>query len=253
MASNWISYNELAWTDDLLSDPANLEDEVMVYVDLIRQTATEPPVTLLHLGSGAGSYDRIFKRHFRVTGVDLSTGMLEKARVAHPDIDYIEGDMRKLRLNRQYDAVVIPDSIDYMTSLNDLRQAIQTAKVHLKAGGVLLVVAKTEETFQNNNFAYTGEKEGVHVTLLENNYINPFRPGIYEATFAYLIRQKGELTIHTEHQVLGLFSQATWEGLLSDAGFAVREISLNGIYDPYLLGEGAYPLTIFVGHLLNSE
>lgn len=33
---------------------------------------------------------------------------------------------------------------------------------HLETGGVLLVVAKTEETFQNNNFAYTDEKDGVY-------------------------------------------------------------------------------------------
>ena len=190
MASTWIAYNDLAWTEDWLADPLEYEDEVMVYVDLIMRTASEPPSTLLHLGSGAGGHDRIFKRHFTVTGVDLSLGMLNKARVAHPDIEYLEGDMRTLRLKRQFDAVVIPDSIDYMASQNDLRLAIQTAVAHLKTSGVLLVVAKTEETFQNNNFAYTGEKDGVHVTLLENNYINPFPRNTYEATFVYLIRQQ---------------------------------------------------------------
>lgn len=248
MASTWISYNDLAWTEDLLASPAEYEDEVMVYVDLIKRNAVELPRTLLHLGSGAGGHDWIFKRHFTVTGVDLSLGMLNKARVTHPDIEYIEGDMRTLRLNRQFDAVVIPDSIDYMASLDDLQQALQTATTHLKTGGVLLVVAKTEETFQNNNFAYSGEKDGVQVTLLENNYINPFRPNTYEATFMYLIRQQGELTIHTEHQVLGLFSQETWEKVFNDAELTMRKTNLNGIYDPYLLGDGEYPLTIFVGN-----
>jgi ubiquinone/menaquinone biosynthesis C-methylase UbiE len=247
VASSWIAYNELAWTEDLLADPANYEGEVAGYVDLIKRTAAEPPSTLLHLGSGAGGHDWIFKRHFIVTGVDLSLGMLNKARVTHPDIEYLEGDMRTLRLNRQFDAVAIPDSIDYMASLDDLRQAIQTAAAHLKTGGVLLVVAKTEETFQNNNFAYTGEKDGVHVTLFENNRINPFRPNTYEATFVYLIRQQGELTIHTDHQVLGLFSQATWEKLFNDAQLTMQKTNLNGIYDQYLLGDGEYPLTIFVG------
>jgi ubiquinone/menaquinone biosynthesis C-methylase UbiE len=247
LASTWIAYNDLAWTEDWLADPAEYEDEVMVYVDLIKRTAAEPPATLLHLGSGAGGHDSIFKRHFTVTGVDLSLGMLNKARIAHPDIEYIEGDMRTLRLNRQFDAVVIPDSIDYMASQDDLRLAIQTAVAHLKASGVLLVVAKPEETFQNNNFAYDGEKGGVHVTLLENNYINPFRPNTYEATFVYLIRQQGELTIHTDHQVLGLFSQATWEKVFNDAELTMQKTNLNGIYDKHLLGDGEYPLTVFIG------
>jgi ubiquinone/menaquinone biosynthesis C-methylase UbiE len=245
--SKWIAYNELAWTEDLLADPAEYENEVHVYVDLIKRTAVEPPNTLLHLGCGAGGHDSIFKRHFIVTGVDISLGMLNKARTAHPNIEYLKGDMRTLRLNRQFDVVAIPDSIDYMTSLDDLLQAIQTAAAHLKTGGVLLVVAKTEETFQNNNFAYTGEKDGVHMTLFENNYINPLRPNTYEATFVYLIRQHGELTIHTDHHVLGLFSLATWEKLFNDAELTMQKTSLNGIYDKYLFSGGNYPLTVFIG------
>jgi len=247
LASTWISYNDLAWTEDWVADPSEYEHEVMVYVDLIKRTASEPPRTLLHLGSGAGGHDTIFKRHFSVTGVDLSAGMLNKARKAHPDIEYIEGDMRTIRLDRQFDAVAIPDSIDYMASQEDLRQAIQTAVMHLKTGGVLLVVAKTEEVFQNNNFAYTGEKDGVHVTVLENNFINPFRPHTYEATLVYLIRQQGELTIHTDHQVLGLFSQAIWDEVFKNAGMTMQKTNLDGIYDAYILNGGEYPLIVFVG------
>ena len=247
MASKWIAYNDLAWTEDWLTDPAEHEDEVTVYVELIKQFAAEPPHTLLHMGSGAGGHDWVFKRSFTVTGVDLSLGMLEKAKATHPDIEYVEGDMRTLRLNRLFDAVAIPDSIDYMVSLTDLQQAIQTAWDHLKTGGVLLVVGKTEETFQNNNFAYVGDKNGVHVTLLENNYINTFRPNTYEATFVYLIRQKGELTISTDHHILGLFPLATWEKVFDDAGFTIQRITLDHIYDKYLLSEGKYQMTIFIG------
>jgi len=247
LASNWISYNDLAWTEDWLANPTDYEEEVLTYVDLIQRTATEPPRTLLHFGSGAGGHDWIFKRHFSVTGVDISLGMLNKARITHPDIEYLEGDMRTLRLNREFDAVVIPDSIDYMASREDLQQAIQTAVCHLKTGGVLLVVGKTEEIFQNNNFAYTGDRDGIHVTLLENNYINPFCPNTYEATFVYLIRQKGELVIHTEQQVLGLFPQAIWDEVFMNAGITMQKANMDGLYDSYLLNDGEYPLIIFVG------
>jgi hypothetical protein len=82
---------------------------------------------------------------------------------------------------------------------------------------------------------------------LENNYINPFRPNTYDATFVYLIRRRGELTVHTDHHVLGLFSQATWESLFDAQGFAMQQTTLDGIYDEYLLSDGAYPLTVFVG------
>ena len=64
MASTWISYNDLAWTEGLLATQSDYEKESLVYFDLIKRTATEPPGTLLHLGSGAGGHDTFFKLHF---------------------------------------------------------------------------------------------------------------------------------------------------------------------------------------------
>jgi len=247
MASDWISYNELAWTEDFLADPSEYEKEVDEYINLINSIAKEPVHNVLHLGCGSGGHDLYFKKHFKITGVDISIGMLNKAKAVNPEVEYIEGDMRTIRLDRQFDCVIIPDSIDYMVSLDDLKQAIHTSAIHLKIGGVLLIVGKTEETFQNNNFAYTGEKDDIHVTLLENNYINPYIPNTYEITMVYLIRQKGELTKYIEESVAGLFSQATWDDILRNSGFIMEKRNLDDIYDKYLLGEGECPLTIFIG------
>lgn len=247
MASKWISYNDLAWTEDLLGDPAEYENEVKEYINLIKGVTDEPLNTMLHLGCGAGGLDTHFKNHFKVTGVELSLGMLNKARITNPEIEYHEGDMRTIHLNQQFDIVTIPDSIDYMVSLKDLREAIHTCIKHLKPSGVLLIVTKTKETFQNNNFSYEGAKDDVQVTLLENNYINPFRPNTYEATFVYLIRQRGELSIQTENQILGLFPLSTWEKLFDEFGLKMQKSILNGIYDNNILGDGEYPMTVFVG------
>jgi len=247
MASSWAAYNELAWTEGLLADPGDYEGEVGRYVDLIKRYSSHAPYTLLHLGCGAGGHDTVFKRHYAVTGVDISRGMLDRARLRHPDLEYIEDDMRTVRLGRTFDAVVIPDSIDYMSSLPELRMTIETAAAHLKPGGILLVAGKTLEIFRDNNFAYTGEQENLHVTLLENNYINRYRPDTYEATLVYLIRERGELTVHTECHVLGLFPQEAWEKVFAEAGLSLQEADLDGTYDKYLLGGGEYPLKIFIG------
>jgi predicted TPR repeat methyltransferase len=61
--------------------------------------------------------------------------MLEIAAQINPEIEYIEGDMRIVRLNRKFDAVAIPDSIMYMSTLSDFSAAIQTAAEHLKPQG----------------------------------------------------------------------------------------------------------------------
>lgn len=247
MASNWISYNELAWTEDLLADPADYEQEVNTYVQLINTTAGCPVSTVLHLGCGAGGHDRFFKEHYRITGVDLSAGMLEKAKTANPEVEYLEGDMRTIRPGKTFDAVIIPDSIDYLVSEKDLEQTLQNAALHLKPGGVLMIVAKTREIFRNNNFAYSGEKGDTHVTVFENNFIHPFVPDTYRITLVYLIRQKGELSTYIEETSAGLFPESKWYALFETTGFNMEQKPLNGLYDAFLLGDGDYPMIVFIG------
>ena len=69
----------------------------------------------------------------------------------------------------------------------------------------------------------------------------------------YLIRRRGELTIHTECHVLGLFSQEAWETVFAEAGLSLREADLEGAYDKYLLGGGEYPLKIFIGKKVDGS
>jgi SAM-dependent methyltransferase len=254
--SDWKAYGELAWTERLLSGPEDYRPEAELCIELIRQSATAPVKTLLHLACGAGGHDRFFSGCFEVTGVDISPVQLQLAREHNPGVEYIEGDMRSIRLDRQFDAVAIPDSIDYMATRSDLEAAIATAVAHLKPGGVLLVAAKTAETFHDNNFVYTGEGDGVQVTVFENNHVPADRPESYEAVMVYLVRRNGQLTIDYETHRLGLFGRAYWDDLFACAGLQMRTVTRDDFYDRWLQGEGSYPMTFFVGHLMtagNSE
>ena len=98
---------------------------------------------------------------------------------------------RRLLRSERFDAVIIPDSIGYMTTEDDLRAAIETTNAHLPSGGVLLVTATIKDEFRNNNFVYTGSRGDVEIVVFENNYILPSNPAIYEATIVYLIRRGG--------------------------------------------------------------
>jgi len=241
---HWKVYEELAWTENILATPESYEEEAMTYIKAIKSHISVPSPTMLHLGCGAGGHDFHFKQHFTVIGVDLSAGMLDIAKTTNSEIDYIKGDMRYVKLNRKFDAVVIPDSIMYMSTLEDLLAALKNAAAHMEPEGVLLVVTHTKEEFRNNNFAYTGTKENIHITVLENNHI--VSDNNYEATMVNLIRQEGKLSIHHEVHTLGLFSYDQWMAIFEKCQLKVAETNLNHLYAKYLL-DGEYRLKMFIG------
>jgi len=242
---DWKVYNELAWTANILACPESCEKEAMAYINAIKGFIPLPSPTMLHLGCGAGAHDFHFKKHFQVTGVDLSQGMLDLAKKANEDVTYVLGDMRTICLNQKFDIVVIPDSIAYMITLVDLRQALLNAARHLKTGGVLLVVSHIKEDFRENNFAYSGIKDDIHITLFENNHI--VSDSTYEAIMIYLIRQYGKTNIYHETHTLGLFSHEKWLSIFKECQLKVHEINADHLYDDYLLEEGRYRLKMFVG------
>jgi|GEM_PF-6064080 len=41
--------------------------------------------------------------------------------------------------------------------------------------------------------------------------------------------------------------RSVWDEVFHKAGLTMRKAVLDGVYDQNLLGEGAYPMTVFVG------
>ncbi len=243
----WLMYGELAWIEPIIAPLKEYIEETELFSKIIKEHSKIETKTLLHLGCGAGGNDYTFKRHFNVVGVDISEGMLEIARRLNPEVTYLYGDMRTIRLKECFDAVAIPDSIGHMTTVKDLKMAIITAYKHLKPGGVLLIVTNIKEEFRENNFVYTGSKGDVEITTFGNDYIPSPTGTTYEATGIYLIRHKGKLEIHTESFTVGIFKQKIWLNLLKKVGFVeVNQIKLEHSYDRFIFGEGEYLLRVFI-------
>jgi len=143
-------YDGLAAWWPLLSPPDDYLDEAGFFHRTLSAASLPPEPTLLELGSGGGNNALHLKAHFaRVTLTDLSPRMLEVSRALNPDCEHIVGDMRTLRLGRAFDVVFIHDAIDYMTTRQDLRLALETAAVHCAPGGLALVVPDhVRETFR---------------------------------------------------------------------------------------------------------
>jgi len=132
-------YSEFADWWPLLSSPEDYEEEAAIYYRLMTEACAQSPRSLLELGSGGGNNAYHLSALFdQVTLVDLSDGMLNVSRKLNPACEHIVGDMRNIRLGRDFDCVFIHDAVVYMISEDELRQTMQTAFVHCREGGVAL-------------------------------------------------------------------------------------------------------------------
>src|SRR5687768_6098801 len=143
-------YGSVAQWFHLITAPEEYAEEAEVYRGLLEEAGVPAGGKVLELGSGGGNNASHLKAHFEMTLTDLSAEMLELSKSINPELEHIEGDMRTLRLGREFDAVFAHDAIDYMTSEGDLRAAMETAAVHTRPGGaVLFVPDDVRETYKD--------------------------------------------------------------------------------------------------------
>jgi len=218
-------YGDLSWIWPIISPPTEYVAEAGEFHRMLIKAMAPAPITVLHLGCGGGHLDASLKRWFSVTGVDLSPSMLSLARSLNPDVRYIQGDMRSLRLGEKFDAVIIADSIAYMANRDDLRSAFETARLHLREGGIFITYVEhvPEDFVQNQTQCSICQQQDTEIVFIENRYDPDHHDESFQCTFVYLIRQKGILGIHTDKHTLGLFPVDVWRGLLEEVGFIVDE------------------------------
>jgi SAM-dependent methyltransferase len=141
-------YSDLAAWWPLLSPPSHYVEEAVFFWALLKQ-ARPRPRSLLELGCGGGSLAANLKRHLALALVDRSPQMLAVCRATNPECETAEGDMRDVRLGRAFDAVLVHDAIMYAATEADLRATIETAALHCRPGGtVVLAPDYTRETFE---------------------------------------------------------------------------------------------------------
>ena len=90
--------------------------------------------------AGAATTPFHLKAEFDLTLVDLSPEMVAVSQRLNPECEHHVGDMRTVRLGREFDAVFVHDAIEYMITEDDLRQAVRTAYAHCRPGGVAVLV-----------------------------------------------------------------------------------------------------------------
>ena len=160
-----------------------------------------------------------------MTLVDLSEEMLAVSRELNPECEHLQGDMRTVRLGRTFDAVFVHDAIEYMTTEADLRQAIATAYVHCRPGGVaVLVPDDIAENFEPAT-DHGGQRRRRRPRRPLSVLVDRSRPDRHHDPDRVRVpASSADGTVQVAHDthVLGLFPRELWLRVLTDAGFAAR-------------------------------
>jgi SAM-dependent methyltransferase len=235
-------YGGLASWWPLMSSPVDYEEEAAFYQKTLLAAAARPPRTLLELGSGGGNNASYLKARFEMVLVDLSPGMLEVSRRLNPECEHVQGDMRTVRLGRQFDCVFVHDAVCYMTTLEDLRRAMETAWEHCAPGGAALFAPDhLRENFSPSTEQGGHDGDGRAMRYLMWTWDPDPADGTYTVDFAYLLREAdGSVRVEHDRHVEGLFSRADWLRLLAEVGFDASAVP----FDHSELEPGSYEVFI---------
>lgn len=216
----------------MISPPAEYAGDA-AHIEREFAAAAVPVRTLLDLGSGGGHIAMHLSRNRSVTLVDLSADMLAVSRRLNQGCQHVQGDMRTIRLGREFDAVLLHDAVDYVTSQADLALVISTAFAHCRPGGIAVFAPDhTAETFRPGTGVGGGnDGTGRHASFTERTTDPDPGDDWILAEYEFTLRDTdGTVTVVPEAHRLGSFRRETWLALLTAAGFnaGVRSLSVPG-------------------------
>jgi SAM-dependent methyltransferase len=229
MTGEYSLYAELAGWWPVISPPGQYAGDAAA-VTAAFSTASVPVSDVLDLGSGGGHVAAHLKDRFALTLVDISAQMLAVSAQLNPECVHVQGDMRTIRLGRQFDAVLVHDAVDYVTRRPDLRLVIETAFAHCRPGGVAVFVPDhTAETFAPGTGAgggsdATGRQAAFQERISDPDPADDWILAEYEFT---LCDAEHTVRVVRESHRLGAFPLETWLAQLTGAGFCARPRQLS--------------------------
>jgi SAM-dependent methyltransferase len=220
--------------DSIYADK-DYEHECDLLEESFRRFAAGAVRTVLDLGAGTGNHALpLVRRGYEVVGVDIASGMVDisrgKAAQAHLEIDFRQGDVRTVRLDREFDAALLMFAVlGYQRTDADVRSALATARAHVRAGGVLVLdlwygpAVLSEPPEDRHRLISTPEGE------LSRTVSSELDAERHLCTVRYRLAGAGREA--TETHVMRFYFPDELKAFLGDAGFELVRLAAFGDLD----------------------
>lgn len=195
--------------------------------EIIKKFKVTKEKILLDLACGTGSISEVMARlGYDVIGVDLSDEMLgmaiEKKFDSGLDIQYLCQDMRKLDMYGTVDVTVCAlDSINHLTSLNDVRKVFENVAFFSEKDGLFIfdinTAYKHRNILANNTFTY----ETDNVFCVWENTLVPETDEVKMNLEFFELEENGMYSRSSDSFSEKAYSEEDIEKLLADAGFEI--------------------------------
>jgi ubiquinone/menaquinone biosynthesis C-methylase UbiE len=209
-------YDDLVGAKDYGSESRFLES-------LARRLVRSRGRAWLDVACGTGRHLSFLRRHYSVTGVDLSREMLRLARRRLPRTRLVLGDMRSFRLDETFDVIsCLYSAIAHLRTERDLEATFVNLARHLKPGGVVIVEPWIDPADFRQGFVHLLTHRTPSVTVVRMAFSS--RRGRRSAVhYHYLIGRPGRRVEHFEDVDIGLLvPRRRLLKLMGDSGLTAR-------------------------------
>jgi SAM-dependent methyltransferase len=184
---------------------------------------------VLNVACGSFALDLpLVRRGYHVVGRDRSKAMLRVARGALKAVgrnaDLGEADMRTLRLNREFDALLcLGTAFNYVTAPSDVRRSLASFRRHLRNGGLLVLDLTNFDAWIRHPQNARAEvdyrsPDGTRIAIFGFNE-QERRKKIHRARFLTVVQRGNRIDVRFDETPLRIWEKPELDRALRTAGF----------------------------------
>ncbi len=220
-------YHTLSNIYELLIDK-DTKAEINFLLDIFSSEANELS-KILDLGCGTGRHDRTLAQSgFQITGVDISSNMINFAKNVESSVNFEISDMRYYNAIEKFDAAICMwSTFSYLSTKSDVQAFLNMISHNLNKNGLLILDLKNHNSCKYPMFYYRKVENNIIsgiITVFKNRNKNiQYGQKVYNLLFI----DKNQLEVFIDEELSRIYTVNDIRSIFS------RNFKIENIYGDY--------------------